>query len=130
MHATVRLSGAARGLPDQDAVVAEKRRQARPEGADAAADKRRWLEEKAKRQQEELARTGLDEGKVWAAHALLGTCSPHKCMGRPAPFAPMQAPQIEFAGVHVQGVVCQNGRAGASACQGAFNVRARHCWQA
>ena len=51
-------------LPDQDAVVAEKRRQARPEGADAAADKRRWLEEKAKRQQEELARTGLDEEKV------------------------------------------------------------------
>ena len=44
--------------------MAEKRRQARPAGADAAADKRRWLEEKAKRQQEELARTGLDEEKV------------------------------------------------------------------
>ena len=57
-------------MPDQDAVVAEKRRQARPEGADAAADKRRWLEEKAKRQQEDLARTGLDEGKVATSCAL------------------------------------------------------------
>lgn len=49
---------------NQDAVVAEKRRQARPEGAEAAHEKRRWFEEKKKRREEDLARVGLKDDKV------------------------------------------------------------------
>lgn len=51
----------------QDAVVAEKRRQARPAGADEAADKKRWLEEKRKRQEDDLQRMGLEDAQVRSA---------------------------------------------------------------
>jgi pre-mRNA-splicing factor SYF2 len=56
---------------NQDAVVAEKRRQARPEGAEAAGEKRRWYEEKKRRRDEDLTRLGLKEEKVQAVCSAL-----------------------------------------------------------
>ena len=72
LHRTIRHgAGAADGwclVPVQDAVVAEKRRHARPAGADEAADKKRWLEEKKKRQEDDLQRMGLEEKQVRAGN--------------------------------------------------------------
>lgn len=49
---------------NQLAVVAEKKRNQRPEGADAGTEKRQWFEEKKKRRAEDLARLGVDPEKV------------------------------------------------------------------
>lgn len=49
---------------NQTAVVAEKRREKAPEGADSATEKRKWFEEKKKRKVAELGRLGLDEDNV------------------------------------------------------------------
>lgn len=49
---------------NQDAMVAEKRRQARPEGAEEAGEKRKWYEEKKARREADLKRMNLDEKKV------------------------------------------------------------------
>lgn len=64
---------------NQDAMVAEKRRQARPEGAEEAGEKRKWYEEKKARREADLKRMNLDEKKVrsWLPHelaSLQGTC--------------------------------------------------------
>ncbi|KAK9839477.1 hypothetical protein WJX81_004402 [Elliptochloris bilobata] len=54
---------------NQDAVVAEKRRKARPEGAtDAAGSKRRWYEEQQKKRAEELKRIGLEPDQAHRLH--------------------------------------------------------------
>lgn len=49
---------------NQDAMVAEKRRQARPDGAEEAGEKRKWYEEKSRRREADLKRMNLDEKKV------------------------------------------------------------------
>ncbi|BDA48692.1 probable peptidyl-prolyl cis-trans isomerase at N-terminal half [Coccomyxa sp. Obi] len=50
---------------NQAAMVAEKRRQARPEGAEAAGEKRKWYEEKKARKEADLKRMNLDEKKAF-----------------------------------------------------------------
>ncbi len=49
---------------NQAAMVAEKRQQARPEGAETAREKRKWYEEKKARKEADLKRMNLDEKKV------------------------------------------------------------------
>ena len=62
--AELRQRLAAGRAANQKAVVAERRLQARPEGAQHAGDKRRWFEERQKRHEADLQRLGLSEDQV------------------------------------------------------------------
>ncbi|KAK9797381.1 hypothetical protein WJX73_008458 [Symbiochloris irregularis] len=52
-----------------EAVVRERRQQSRPEGAQQATEMRKWLEEKAQKEEAELARLGITKKEAHRLHS-------------------------------------------------------------